>query len=190
MVRAALSSLSDHELYDLLAQDDEAAFALLYKRYWKRLIYKALLKLDNEADAEEVVQEIFIDLWNSRHRIRIQYSVHTYLAAMVRYKIMARIAASQTRPQLSDDNVYQLSIPDHSTEQWLNFADLRDEIEAAVKALPEKCQLVFRLSREQGMTDRQIAAHLDISQKTVEAHISKALKTLHSSLGIFFFFIF
>jgi RNA polymerase sigma-70 factor (family 1) len=176
---------SDNELLALLKQDNEEAFTLLYNRYWKKMLYKALVKLQSDTDAEEVVQDAFIDIWNSRHRLTIQHSFPTYMAAIVRYKVMAKMAANKRLIHHAVEDLHQLYIVDNSTQQWLNFEDLKAEIEASVKALPEKCQLVFRLSRDTGLSDKQIAEELDLSQKTVEAHISKAIKTLRTSLGQF-----
>ncbi|MDB5156431.1 MAG: polymerase sigma-70 factor [Mucilaginibacter sp.] len=183
------NKLDDNELYDLLKQDNETAFALLYRRYWKRLLYKALLKLDSETDAEEIVQDTFIDLWNSRHRITIEYSLNTYISSIVRYKIMAKMAANKKVVHDNMEDLRQLQIADNSTEQWLSYFDLRAEIETAITALPEKCQLIFRMSRETGMSNNQIANKLEISPKTVEAHISRALKSLRTSLGQFLTFL-
>lgn len=176
---------SDQELYALLARNDEEAFTMLYQKYWKRMLYKAMLKLNSDTDAEEVVQDAFIDIWNSRHRIQIQHTFHTYLAAIVRYKIMAKMAGNKKQVQQASDDVYQLQVVDDATQEWLRFADLKTEIERTVQSLPQKCQLVFRMSREDGMSDRQIAEQLELSQKTVEAHLSKALKTLRGAIRKF-----
>ncbi|WP_432712660.1 RNA polymerase sigma factor, partial [Pedobacter sp.] len=92
-----LNDLTDNELYYLLKSNNEAAFNLLYKRYWKRMLYKALLKLESEADAEEIVQDAFTDLWKSRHRIEINNGFSTYIAAIVKYKVMARMAANHKK---------------------------------------------------------------------------------------------
>jgi RNA polymerase sigma-70 factor (ECF subfamily) len=183
------TELSDNELYGLTVQDDHKAFTLLYDRYWKRMLYKALVKLQSDADAEEIVQDAFVDIWKSRHRIKIQHTFHTYIAAIVRYKIMAKMAANRKRLCDYLEDVQEMHVTDNSTEQWLGFNELRAEIENAVKALPQKCQLIFRMSREAGMCDRQISQDLDISQKTVEAHISRALKTLRISIHQFFIFL-
>ncbi|RQO75696.1 RNA polymerase sigma-70 factor [Pedobacter sp. KBW06] len=180
------NKLSDRELYGLLAHDNEDAFTLLYQRYWKRLIYKSMLKLESHTDAEEVVQDAFIDLWNSRHRIQIQHSFPTYIAAVVKYKVMARMASNKKLGHQGVHDIDQMMVADNSTQEWLNFSDLQLEIEAAVQALPEKCQLVFRMSREDGLSDQQIAESLDLSKKTVEAHISKALRSLRKSIRRFF----
>jgi RNA polymerase sigma-70 factor (family 1) len=185
---SAYNNLPDNELYALLAQDNEEAFTLLYHRYWKRMLYKAMQKLQSDTDAEEVVQETFIDIWKSRHRIALKHTFHTYLAAIVRYKVMAKMAANKKQAQDHIADIQELHIVDNSTQQWLSFHELQGEIETAIKALPEKCQIIFRMSREAGMSDRQIAQDLDISQKTVEAHITRALKSLRTSINQFLTF--
>jgi len=176
-------ALTDEQLVSLLIQDDEAAFRALYEKYWQRMLIKAFTQLNSQEDAEEVVQDAFINLWKRRSRLRLKFSFHTYIAAVVRYEVMARIALNKSRAYVALEEEQLQSMADDATRQWLAFDDLCDEIERTVKALPEKCQLVFRLSREKGLSDKQIAEHLDISQKTVEAHRTKALKSLRASLN-------
>lgn len=184
----AYGKLSDDELYSLFGQGEDGAFDVLYQRYWKRLLYKALLKLQVEADAEEVVQDTLLAIWKSKGQLPIRNSFAAYIGAMLRYQIMGRLAANKKHAFLPVDNLSEPS--DHSMQQWLDFADLQTEIETAIRELPEKCQLVFRMSREDGLNDRQIAEHLHVSQKTVEAHITKALKRLRIKLGKLSFLIF
>lgn len=179
---SAYNHLNDNELYALVRQDNEEAFSLLYERYWKPMIYKAMMKLNCDVDAEEVVQDTFIDIWKSRRRITIKHTFHTYIGAIVRYKVMLKMASNKKRVQNGIIEIEGLRIADNSTEQWLNFYDLRDEIELAIKALPEKCQLIFRMSRQEGLSDKQIAKDMNISLKTVEAHITRALKSLRASI--------
>jgi RNA polymerase sigma-70 factor (family 1) len=179
------NNFTDNDLYLLLAQDNEEAFTILYHRYWKRMLYKAVIKLQSNTDAEEVVQDAFTDIWKGRHRIKIKYSFHTYIAAIIRYKVMAKLASNKREIADYVEDVYNLHVEDNATVQWLGFNELRDEIEKSVKALPEKCQLVFRMSREGDMSDKEIAQDLNISRKTVEAHISRALKLLRVSINQF-----
>lgn len=177
---AEYTHLNDNELYALTDQDNEEAFAILYQRYRKRMLCKALQKLEYEADAEEVVQDTFIDLWNSRHRIEIQYSFQTYISAIVKYKIMAKKAANKKLLYQLTADMSNLTVVDNSTREWLAYQDIRDDFERSIKALPRKCQLVFRMSRVQEKGDKEIAAELGISRKTVESHKTKALKAFEN----------
>lgn len=177
---------SDEELLVQLQQhQDAAAFTALYERYWEKLITLAYVRLQSAADAQEVVQEIFLDIWKRAEHIHIQHSFHTYISAALKYKILTLLA--KRRKAREQQAIHELSEADTSTEQWLSYQQLRDELEQNVQALPEKCRLVFRLSREKGMSEKQIAETLNISIKTVEAHISKALKTLRTSLRHLYF---
>ncbi|NLU90471.1 RNA polymerase sigma factor [Chitinophaga sp. Ak27] len=172
---------TDEELLQLLMQNNEPAFRQLHKRYWKKLLVKAYTQLQSYADAEELVQDVFINIWYRRHSLQIKYSFHTYISAVIRYKIFEKIAANKRRPAMEDTT--DCIISDHSTELWLEGEELKATIESVIDTLPEKCQLVFRLSREQGMTEKQIAHALRISRKTVESHMSKALRILRGAVN-------
>jgi RNA polymerase sigma-70 factor (ECF subfamily) len=184
-----IDNLNDNELFALVKQDHEEAFTLLYHRYWKKMLCKAMFKLQSDFDAEEVVQDVFIDIWNTRGRIVIQNSFHTYISAILRFKIMAKMAMNVKLAHNNVEEINQSHVIDDSTQQWLNFCDLQSEIEISIKELPDKCQLIFRMSRESGLTDKQIAIDLGLSQKTVEAHISRALRSLRISIGQFLSFL-
>ena len=178
-------TLTDEELILLIARDNAVAFKMLYNRYWKKMLAKAYIQLQSYPIAEEIVQDAFINIWKRRHTIILKYTFHTYIASVVRYEVMAHLAKKNKQPLFIDD----LEIPiiaDNATQQWLDFDELRSQIESLIDTLPDKCRLVFKLSREKGLTDKQIAENLAISPKTVEAHIGKALKVLRLSLNNFF----
>jgi RNA polymerase sigma-70 factor (family 1) len=185
---------SDMDLFQLVAKDDEKAYRTLYDRYWNKLLVQAMLKLRVEEEVEEILQDIFLNLWRRRKTIQIKNTFHTYIASIVKYEILRKLAKLKAKNTLEGKFSALNIVEANTTQDWLDFEDLRDQIETSVCSLPEKCQLVFRLSREQGFTEKQIAGALHISPKTVEAHISKALKALRSSLtelsGVFFSLLF
>jgi RNA polymerase sigma-70 factor (family 1) len=177
-------TLTDEELVVLITKDNAQAFRLLYNRYWKRMLAKAYTQLQSYTLAEEVVQDAFINFWKRRHKIELKYRFHTYIASVVKYEVMAQLA-KKNRQHLYIDDLSIPAIQDHSTQNWLDFDELKSQIDGLIHTLPSKCQLVFKLSREQGLSDKQISENLEISRKTVEAHISKALKTLRLSINNF-----
>jgi len=180
--------LSDLELIGLLRQDDQAAFTEIYNRYWKKLYTAAANKLTDFNEAEDIVQKIFITIWNRRTAIEIKSSLASYLAVSVKYHVFKSLDRSFRQKHFSDKKAADaiLEISDDSTQQWLEFQEIRKTLESLVAELPEKCRLVYQLSREQGYSQKQIATELDISEKTVEAHMSRALKTLKTGLRSFF----
>jgi RNA polymerase sigma-70 factor (family 1) len=179
---ALYTSHTDEQLVALLHDSSEAAFTELYDRYWKRLLIRAKVLLHSHEDAEELVHDIFVRLWKKRTSLSITHSFHTYIAAMLQYgcfDILATRKKQRTEPQLPE-------MADVSTQQWLDFEALRQQLEAAVSQLPEKCRLVFRLSRENGLSDQQIADELDLSVNTVRTQMHRALTKLKTNLHSFF----
>lgn len=181
-MKKAYYQYHDEHLLPLIASDDEQAFHVLYDRYWKKLLVQALIKLGSPEAAEEIVQTVFINFWRRRHTLQLRFTLATYLASMLKYEIIGYLAREKKEHTLKQKLVADRQAEDYSTVEWLDYEQLRADIEKTIATLPEKCRLVFRLSREQGLSGKQIASSLDISPKTVEAHINKALKVLGASL--------
>ncbi|MEL7586458.1 MAG: RNA polymerase sigma-70 factor [Prolixibacteraceae bacterium] len=185
------ASYDDVELVRCLkSKDDRAAFEELYNRYWKKLLVQALIKLRSEVEAEEVLQDVFVDLWERRESIEIRKTFHTYMASCVKYQILARLARQRKYAIFEQESRLAVADGVNLTENWMDYETTRRQIEETVLSLPEKCQLVFRLSREEGQSQKEIAEALGISVKTVETHIGKALKVIRSSVQQFLFSLF
>src|SRR5699024_840842 len=122
-----------------------------------------------------------------RGRLEIKHSFYTYIAAVLKYEIIRKLAQRKKlrliNKGFSEDPPHTV-LADNSTQELLNFNDLQQRLEASIGNLTEKCRLVFRLSREKGMSQKEIAASLNISPKTVEAHISSAIKKLRAALNL------
>lgn len=180
--------LSDEELFVLIKQDNQSAFSALFDRYWKKMLAKAAYLLRSEDGAEEVVLDAFTNLWKRRHSTEIRNTMHTYIASAVKYEVFDKISDRKKSYPFIED-MKPAPIADDATRQWLDFTDLQQDLERAIAALPEKCRLVFK-HRNDGMKGKEIARLLKISQKTVEAHIEKALRTLREKFHRYIFYIF
>lgn len=178
-------SLPDNELIDLLRSDSREAFSEIYSRYWKKLFVVAANKTGLAEEAEEIVQDIFISLWNRRETIEIVTSLNAYLSISVKYRVIKLLAKKHQYNKYADHSLKFTSEFVNSTEDWMEFEELKERLAVLVESLPEKCRLVYKLSREEGLTQKQIAKEYGISEKTVEAHIGKALKALRTGLNQF-----
>ncbi|WP_316814494.1 RNA polymerase sigma-70 factor [Pedobacter nyackensis] len=178
------NSYNESQLLSLLREGDHLAFTEIYNRYWKKLFTIAGHKLKSFEDAEEVVQNIFVTLWNRRADLYLTSTLGAYLAVSVKYRVI-KMLDKQHNQQRYLDSLGSQALVDDSTADWLNFMELKQRLEKLVADLPDKCQLVYKMSRESGMSQKQIAAELNISEKTVEAHLGKATKTLKVGLNNF-----
>ena len=177
--------LTDGELTDLLKSNDRNAFTEIYNRYWKRLFGIAANKIKDLDDAEEIVQDIFVSLWRRRDDLNDIISLGSYLAISVKYRVKKTLEKRYNAQKYADYAEYVMSMSGNSTEEWMEFEELKSQLSQFVAELPAKCQLVFKMSRESGFPQKRIAEELGISEKTVEAHIGKALKILRTRLSQF-----
>ncbi|SDF64230.1 RNA polymerase sigma factor [Mucilaginibacter sp. P25] len=175
---------TDEQLLQLMACDNRDAFTELYNRYWDKTFAVAYHRLDDEHEAEEVVQEVFLSIWQRRASLKLTHTMATYLSVAIKYKVITHLDRQYRKQQHLDELAFTSHETDDSTIQWLEEKELRQRLNHSISLLPEKCRIVFLLSRDENKTYAEIAAELGISQKTVEAHMSKALSSLRQSLGI------
>jgi RNA polymerase sigma-70 factor (family 1) len=177
------TTYSDEQLVGLLKINDEIALKEIYNKYWNLLFTLAAQKLNNTYDAEDTVQQIFIDLWQRRKTLEITRSLNHYLAAAVKYRVLNILIKRSRQPSI----LY--SIPENTGSSHdepysiLEFQQLQEKLELIVEKLPGRAQLIFRLSRNQALSNRQIAQELGISEKGVEIQITRALSKIRECLG-------
>ena len=163
-------------LISLLSENDEFAFTELYDRYWKKLFVIAYNRLNEIETAEDIVHDVFASLWTNRNKINIE-SPENYLATAVKYmvleKIRKRSKERQYKSEFESAPVFEIPV-----ETSLHYKRILEKVNKEVNRLPEKCQLIFKYSRDERMPVKQIAEKLNISPKTVENQINKALKQL------------
>lgn len=175
-------TLNDHELADLLRYDDEAAFNEIYIRYWDKLYVLSRKRLGDMCESEEVVQDIFCNLWRKRHTFVLQNGFNNYFSVAVKFEVINRLAKKQRVATYEKEISSMNTEVDQSTQQTLDLNELLQQLQININSLPEKCRFVFRLQYEQGYSQRQIAEKLNISEKTVEAHLTKARRNLRSAV--------
>lgn len=181
---------ADHLCFSALKSGDPAAFATLFRRYYDALCAFAEGLVASSDDAEEVVEEVFVRLWERRDRLNVRVSVKAYLYSATRNQALNQLRRVATEKRWVDRVVRVGETPGlgeapPGVVEALYAADLARAVEAAIPKLSERCRQVFLLHRRHGLTYAEIADSLGISPKTVENHLGRALKELRGLLGHF-----
>ncbi|GAA4234590.1 RNA polymerase sigma-70 factor [Postechiella marina] len=173
---------TDQDIINQLKRGDKKALTKLYDSYWQALYISSYNLLKDKELCEEIIQDVFIDLWKSRATLEIKISLKAYLYACTRYKVFAQFRKNKMiRVELFDDLKKRFQYTNPETK--IMHKELVEQISAIVETLPEKCKRVYKLSREEQLSHKEIAKKLNISTKTVENHITIALKALRKALG-------
>lgn len=170
--------ISDSDLLSLFKKGDDAAFELIYERYWQLLYVAACKVLADEDEAKDVVQEVFISLLHRGSSLEINVTLSAYLYSAVRYKVFDYISKKKVRQNHLDSLDQYISAGNCPTDRALIEKEIKAEIEKEIQNLPAKMKEVFELSRKDELSYKQIADTLNISDKTVKKQISNALKLL------------
>ncbi|WP_183565953.1 RNA polymerase sigma-70 factor [Mucilaginibacter sp. SP1R1] len=179
----AYPQLSDEELTDLIQSDELVAFKEIYNRYWYKLYVFTNKRLRCKEASEEIVQNFFTKFWQNRATIKINESLKAYLFSSISYLIinhLKREALKNQYLQLSYTPVEEQL--DNSTEDMVHLNDLQSIIDKELEKLPVRCCSVFELSRKGNKSNKEIAGILNISEKTVENHITNAIRYLRANL--------
>jgi len=183
------ASLNDLDLLRLLQQSDTTAFQELYTRYWSKLYFLAHKRLKSSVAAEEIVQNVFLTIWRKRKTLRIEEPA-AYLAAATRYAVYHYLAAEKRRAE--NESVAGRRSPGVvAGEMLIDDKQLLEIVKHQANELPEKCRLVFIYNKLEDQTLPDVAQRLNISVKTAEAHLTKALRLIRSRLkdsALFFIF--
>ncbi|MGR3812296.1 RNA polymerase sigma-70 factor [Jiulongibacter sp. NS-SX5] len=167
---------------EAIREGDPKAFEELFRMHYASLSRYANSILKQEDEAEDVVQQVFINYWENRSKTIISGSLKGYLFRSVHNKCLNVIKHHKVRSAYVDhslfyDNHYHLEV-----EENVEANELQSKIETAIQVLPEQCQKIFRMSRFEQLRHKEIAELLNISAKTVENQIGKALKIMRGSL--------
>ena len=168
----------------LLAKGDVKAFDTLFLMYSKRLFQFSFRYLKSKEEAEEIIQETFIRIWEKRSEVNATYSLGGFIFTIAHRLILNRLRKLHNEKRChafleSHDQRWR-----NTTEEILLGTELEDVARTAIEALPPKRQMIYRMVRVENMTYQQVADHLQISVKTVEAQMSEALKFLRSKIVV------
>lgn len=174
--------LNEEIFNDALKQGNKVVFEQVFRDYYERLCNYANTILNDMDEAEEIVQGTFLGLWEKRSGIRIHTALKSYLYQSVHNSCLNRLDHLKVRRAHREYILHNADETVDSGAQPALTRELETRIEKAVSSLPPQCQTVFRLSRFGGLSYSDIAIQLNISVKTVENHMGKALKIMRERL--------
>lgn len=182
----AIKKLTDNQIIQLLKNDDERAFAEIYNRYIKSLSDFTASKLFNLEDAQDIIHDLFVKLWEERKQLQITSNLKNYLFTIARRRIVDKIRRNIMREEYTATlqslaNVYQPNV-----EQQIAVKELKKSIDLAINELPPRVKEIYHLSREENLSIREISLKLDLSEQTVKNQLSTALIYLRRSLSVYY----
>ena len=175
--------LSEQEIIGAIREGDERIFEETFRKYYQSLCNYANSILKEMDEAEEVVQNLFLSIWEKRSDLEISISLKSYLYRAVHNHCLNRIKHLKVREEYQQYAVNFYDASYESVSQTVMKNELETKIEEAIKKLPEQCRLIFRMSRFEELKYHEIAEQLELSPKTVENQIGKALKILRVELA-------
>ena len=176
------NTINPEEIIRRLKRDDKSAVDDLFEYYYPRLYQfsKSILKIESEVD--DILQEVFVKLWLNRQNIHNPETFNAYIFTITKNEVL-NLIRSKLKDQQFREKLYLFAVAEeYRVQNELEFDEIRTGIDRIVSNLPERRQQIFKLSRTEGLSNKEIARQLNISEKTVEDHITHAIKKIRASL--------
>ena len=173
------------ELLELVSAGDQAAFRKLYAHFYKRLFHFALALVKIRESAEEIVEDVFVRIWQQRENLHTIKNLRVYLYTATKNSSLNYLSqkARQSITEPFDHIHIELNDSAGTPEQILITAEIHQKIQLAVEALPPRCKMIFKLVREDGLKYKEIAGILNISVNTIDAQMAIAIKKITLAIG-------
>ncbi len=174
--------LNDRNILKQLRKGDIKSFESLFHQFHQGMLLYAISILKNEATAEEIVQDVFYNIWKNRGEFNLKNTWQAYLYKAVYNNAIMYIRKHNKEILLGDNSLINIEGTTDDPSEKMEYKGLRKDVEITLKKLPERTQNIFSMSRFEGMKYQEIANKLEISIKTVEANMGRALKAFRVSL--------
>ncbi len=179
---------TDVDLLHKISQDDQAAFKLLYKRYWKPCYFQILRRSGDAALAEDLTQAVFVSLWEKRKSAVIG-NLSGYLFRALQFKFITYLRSQVNEETYISHTFHHQYDATNTAESAIRLKELHEAIDKGVAMMPPKTKEVYTLSRSEHYSIKEIASKLNLSEKAVEYHITQSLKTMRVALKDFLPFV-
>lgn len=173
-----ISKQEEKELIIRLIEGDADAFEKIYYLYVEKVYYFAIRYLKNESDTEEIVQEVFTRIWENRQNLDPDLSFSGYILTTTKNTIFNNNRKKINHQAYCKHIISYLQKHMHNVEDEVIYNDLMTLLSKTIESLPPKRQQIFKLSRMQGKSYKEISSELSISEKTIETHIRLALRDI------------
>ena len=172
-------------LINRLKRGEEAAYEMLFREYYQLLTVFANKYVRDIETSKEIVQDLFVHLYEKRNRLDINSSLKSYLFRSTQNRSINYINAQKIRNKYAEHVKFNTSLEENSLENEVNKTELEHALYRAIDDLPPKCQTIFKMNRFEGLSNNEIAEKLSLSKRTIETQISKALKILRIKMKPF-----
>jgi len=183
-----METRDDVLLKRISSDNDQKAFEILYHLYFSPMCGYALGFVKSYADAEDLVNDCFFELWKTRKSIEIKSSLKSYLFISVRNRSINFLKRKLSRQRYIEDQSYPFAFEDeivHQSELLLKQENLDEKLKKAIEKLPAQCRQIFYMNRFEGLKYKEIAFKLNLAEATIKTQIARALKSLRSDLESF-----
>jgi len=177
-----LTIITTEKIIHRLKNDDKSAVDELFGYYYPRLYHfsKSILKIEDGID--DILQEVFVKIWLNRYKIGNPDTFNAWIFTITKNEVL-NLIRNNLKDQTFKDELFLRSVAEeYQTQNFIEFEEIKAGIDKIVTSLPEKRQQVFILSRTEGFSNKEIAQQLNISEKTVEDHITHAIKYIKNSM--------
>lgn len=190
-----VGEISDIELAHRVKLGEKTAFSQLFEKYAPRIYRFSRTYLKNESDSEELVQNVFLKLWEKRETLDTTQNLKSFIFKIAVNTIYDFVRRKNIEHAFEDYARLNYQSSENSTWHSVIYAEMEQNLHHLVAQLPEQQQKIFQLSKTDGLTNDEIAKQLDISKRTVENHLYRALSFLkkhlkdESLIGLLFFYL-
>jgi RNA polymerase sigma-70 factor (ECF subfamily) len=175
--------INETHFLEALKRGESHAVDYFFNRYAKQLYAFSFKFLKTDADAEEIVQELFYVLWKDRDKLQILHSVKSYLYGAIRNQSLQYCEHVNVRERYKEHQLNaEEQVPDSTPEEMLEYKELEEVINRTLKKLPQRRQAIFRMHRLEGLKYKEIADTLSLSVKTIEAEMTKTYQELRREI--------
>ncbi|HAM98597.1 MAG TPA: RNA polymerase sigma-70 factor [Marinilabiliales bacterium] len=176
---------NDNQLVERLCNDDKSAFTFIFTKYYKDLVVFSFSFTRNLQASEEIVQDRFLKLWEHRNGLVVQTSLKSYLLKSVQNQSLDWLRHLKVKTNFASVILEHPVLSENNTENYILHSELQDKLDEALAKLPEPYSQAFKMNRFEALNYQEIAKKLEVSVRTVEVRISKALLLLREELKDF-----